>query len=405
MSTPTPTPGSTSRASDRVQPATMGPADELLDPRRRDLITMLSHVMDVSVIDSIGWACLWFADLSVIEALIKAAEQFPLAFPNVAGDSLSNSERRTKAIRAWAVRAGSEDSGEPSEDEATETDESPTKKRRLNPDPRRTSKIPKWIGIQSAQRPLRASSSVTTSSSIRASSLSLGGSASRAEKLCQERDDDTCILTGCSIPIEVAHIFPRSLGKKREEGFKHFWKALRCFWTPQQVEAWKEPVLGPDGVETCSNLMCMTNLAQELWGKAVFALRPLSLSEDKRHLEVQFYWLPMNKYRRTMSVTAVPEPFPCNLSSTNDTYKTVLWNMATDTRVCSGDILTFKTDDPVGHPLPSMELLDMQWILHRVLALSGAANATNKELLPDHAFGVYKEDSDWNSEMEVEEEE
>ncbi|OJJ72154.1 hypothetical protein ASPBRDRAFT_55379 [Aspergillus brasiliensis CBS 101740] len=356
MSTPTPKPDS------------MGPADELLDPRRRDLITMLSHVMDVSVIDSIGRACLWFADLSVIEALIKAAEQSP--WKNLARSALSKNDSRTTAIRAWAVRAGntarsSEDSGEPSEDEATETKESPTKKRRLNPDPRKTSQIPKWI----------------------------------------ERDDDICILTGCSLPVEVAHIFPRSLGKKGTEGVKDFWNALECFWTPQQLEAWKEQVLGPDGVETCSNLMCMTNLAHELWEKAVFALKPLSLSEDKRHLEVQFYWLPMNKYRRTMSVTAVPEPFPRNLSSTNDTYKTVLWNMDTDTRVCSGDILTFKTDDPVGHPLPSMELLNMQWILHRVLALSGAANATEKELFPDHAFGVYEEDSDWNSEMEVEEEE
>lgn len=203
----------------------------------------------------------------------------------------------------------------------------------------------------------------------------------------------------------MAHIFPRSLGKKGAEGVKDFWNALECFWTPQQVEAWKEQVLGPDGVETCSNLMCMTNLAHELWEKAVFALKPLSLSEDKRQLQVQLYWLPMNKYRRTMSVTAAPEPFPRNLSSTNDTYKTWLWNMATHTRVCSGDILTFKTDDPVGHPLPSMELLNMQWILHRVLALSGAANATNKELSPGHAFGVYEEDSDWNSEMEVEEEE
>jgi hypothetical protein len=39
----------------------------------------------------------------------------------------------------------------------------------------------------------------------------------------------------------------------------------------------------------------------------------------------------------------------------------------------SGDIFTLTTDDPEGRPLPSWELLDMQWILQRITAMSGAA--------------------------------
>ncbi|PWY66811.1 hypothetical protein BO94DRAFT_479377 [Aspergillus sclerotioniger CBS 115572] len=357
----------------------MGPADELLDPRRRDLITRLSTIMEIEVIDSIGWACLWFADLSTLEELVTGFERGPLSVSSIISCSLSNTKERAKSIKACKRTAGSnEDLGEPSEDEETETEEPPTKKRRLASDLRKASKR---AGKQTAEQALG-------------------------------HHNDTCILTGCTIPVEVAHIFPKSLGKNIE-GLRDFWKCLQCFWTPQQVKAWKNRFLGSDGTETCSNLICMVNNAHKLWEKAAFALKPLSLSEDERQLEVQFFWLPKHKYRKQVPLTAVPDPFPRNLSSTNDQYKTVLFNNVTDTKLCSGDILTFKTGDPMGHPLPSMELLNMQWVLHRVLALSGAAYATDEELFPDPymsfrratAFGLYEEDSDWDSEMEVDEEE
>jgi hypothetical protein len=39
----------------------------------------------------------------------------------------------------------------------------------------------------------------------------------------------------------------------------------------------------------------------------------------------------------------------------------------------SGDTFTLTTDDPESHPLPSLELLDMQWVLQRLVAMCGAA--------------------------------
>ncbi|GKZ92483.1 hypothetical protein CBS147343_5179 [Aspergillus niger] len=335
MSTSTPTSQSTCPSPNQPL-STMGPADELLDPRRRDLIARLSRYMENPETDSIGWACLWFADLSTMEDLIKACEQNPPTVSRHISAALKKNDQRAQAIRAWASARSSEDSGEPSADEESDTEEPPTKKRRLTSDP------------------------------------------CRAKELCEERDDEKCVLTGCTVPVEVVHIIPRSLGKG-EEGLSDFWEALECYWSPENVSAWKEQVLDPDGADTCSNLMCLVNVARRLWELAVFALKPLSLSEDKRQLEVQFYWLPMNRYRQTMPVTAIPSPFPHNLSSTNAGYTTVLCNIVTRSRISSGDIFTFKTDDPVGHPLPSMQLLDMQWILTRVLALSGAAWVTEEE--------------------------
>jgi hypothetical protein len=52
----------------------------------------------------------------------------------------------------------------------------------------------------------------------------------------------------------------------------------------------------------------------------------------------------------------------------------------------SGDIYTFTTDDPAKLPLPSWELLEMQWVLQRLTAMSGGAG------MPD--FDVYDDDDD-----------
>ena len=39
----------------------------------------------------------------------------------------------------------------------------------------------------------------------------------------------------------------------------------------------------------------------------------------------------------------------------------------------SGEIFELTTNNPETHPLPSWELLEMQWFLQRVVAMSGAA--------------------------------
>ncbi|PWY85124.1 hypothetical protein BO83DRAFT_394569 [Aspergillus eucalypticola CBS 122712] len=160
---------------------------------------------------------------------------------------------------------------------------------------------------------------------------------------------------------------------------------------------WKAQVLGPNGTETCSNLMCMSNLAHKLWETARFALNPLSISEDKKVLKVS----------DSMSSRDIPSPFPDGCVSSikvEGKPNTKLFDIHTEKALRSGDTLTFKTDDPVGHPLPSMELLNMQWALHRVLALSGAADATDEELDPPDPDWLQVEATDEDSEEEVESE-
>jgi hypothetical protein len=42
-------------------------------------------------------------------------------------------------------------------------------------------------------------------------------------------------------------------------------------------------------------------------------------------------------------------------------------------RIRSGEIFTFTTNDPENLPLPSLGLLEMQWVLQRLVGMSGAA--------------------------------
>jgi hypothetical protein len=44
--------------------------------------------------------------------------------------------------------------------------------------------------------------------------------------------------------------------------------------------------------------------------------------------------------------------------------------------ILSGDVVGLRTSDPARLPLPSMAILEMQWVLYRVLALAGAADSS-----------------------------
>lgn len=61
---------------------------------------------------------------------------------------------------------------------------------------------------------------------------------------------------------------------------------------------------------------------------------------------------------------------------------TKLFDCDTERIIKSGEKITLQTDDP----LPSMELLEMQWILNRVKTISGAADIPTDELDPDRDF-------------------
>ncbi|EAU37403.1 predicted protein [Aspergillus terreus NIH2624] len=62
--------------------------------------------------------------------------------------------------------------------------------------------------------------------------------------------------------------------------------------------------------------------------------------------------------------------------------------MTTESKIQSGDLITIRTNDPVNHSLPSVKLLQLQWTLLRVFAMSGVAGASDKDLDPFAGMGT-----------------
>lgn len=87
-------------------------------------------------------------------------------------------------------------------------------------------------------------------------------------------------------------------------------------------------------------------------------------------MDVQFFWLRQYRRQPFVALSSCPA-LPADLQGSVENVK--LFDCETETKICSGHRFTLHTDDPVNKPLPSRELLDMQWVLHRLTALTGSA--------------------------------
>ena len=189
-----------------------------------------------------------------------------------------------------------------------------------------------------------------------------------------------CCVTEAGEPLEVAHIYPYNLRHGEESLQYHFWMRLCMFWPEERVNAWARAVYGPNGTETPTNFITLPSTVHKLWELSRFALKPVDLSSDMKTLRVQFFWLPVNSFvkdREYVAITDLPSWTNHHDASPVDCK---LFNCLTEKKICSGDVITIRTEDPINHPLPSWDLLDMQWVLHSLVALSGAAEASEDDL-------------------------
>ena len=118
-----------------------------------------------------------------------------------------------------------------------------------------------------------------------------------AKKQAKERDHFSCVLTGIEI-VDVAYIYPHHSMKHREEdnsGPRHaFWNLLGMFWPEKKVATW-EAKLFPQGISEKGsnevyNLISLCPNVHSLWEQGLFALKPISKSNNKKTLRVQFFW-------------------------------------------------------------------------------------------------------------------
>jgi hypothetical protein len=201
-----------------------------------------------------------------------------------------------------------------------------------------------------------------------------------AKTLAEQRDNFCCVLTG-SPAKEVVYIYPHcSLNIKEEDIFgpRHiFWANLRIFWPEEKVAAWEAELFprgtSEIGIEGVYNLITLSLNAHIPWNLGAFALKPISVYNDNTILKVQFFW--QKKQKDTQS--------PMNLLTTPFSTKDLDHNEGAfdygitelycgGKRIKSGDFFELKTDDAIARPLPSFQILEMQWFLQRVIGMAGA---------------------------------
>ncbi|KAJ8062621.1 hypothetical protein OCU04_009144 [Sclerotinia nivalis] len=233
--------------------------------------------------------------------------------------------------------------------------------------------------------------------------------------LAEERDKSCCVLTGQS-SIEVAHIYPRHSIKHQEEdlfGQRHiFWDHLRSFWPKEKIAVWEAELfpagINGFGIEKVDNLITLSRNAHDMWARGAFALKPISESNDKTTLKVQFFWQKkQTDLQQTMSLLTTPfstEGLDENIGAyhrVDAVGTTRLYRDRDGEKLRSGDYFTFQTEDPETKPLPSFALLELQWFLQRILGMVGAADVDLPSLsesgsdLDDEIYEeMYEEDYD-----------
>ncbi len=113
--------------------------------------------------------------------------------------------------------------------------------------------------------------------------------------------------------------------------------------------------------------------AHTLWGEPAFALKRIRVSDNMTEMELEFYWLVTPATLSTaqnepaLKLSDKPVIFHPPNSSMEDMFT------LSGRRLLSGDKIILRTADPERMPLPSFDILELQWFLHQVSAMRAAA--------------------------------
>ncbi|KAI3113455.1 hypothetical protein CBS147333_2893 [Penicillium roqueforti] len=206
------------------------------------------------------------------------------------------------------------------------------------------------------------------------------------------RDGNACVLTKFGIHgLHVSHILPFKLNNSSRE---IEWSILEGFWGVDRVMKWKAEIMtiddndGKVDTERVQNLITFMALVHTYWDNTLYALRPISINTKKTSMEVAFHWLPAPgkiTKKASDSIETMRHPFPHDINSFTESPGENICLIHGEMRslIRSGHIFTLETDDPKSKPLPSMELLELQWIRHRIAAMRGAAEDDESEIDSD----------------------
>ena len=189
-------------------------------------------------------------------------------------------------------------------------------------------------------------------------------------------------MTGRTLP-DACHIYPYCLLRKQKADLRRkFWDILETFWSKDQIKTWQNELFSnPDGngKETATNIICLSKDAHAYWNKGYFAIQPTFLSPDKKKLIITFFWQAKFKGDSDENVNLQIQPPSTRDLLDNGEQGTCLTTVSNLHLIKSGERFVLTTDDPVKLPLPSFELLRLQFFLQRVSGMAGAAEPLDLE--------------------------
>ncbi|KAJ5160416.1 uncharacterized protein N7482_007420 [Penicillium canariense] len=202
-----------------------------------------------------------------------------------------------------------------------------------------------------------------------------------------DRDGNKCVLTKHGrTTLQIAHIVLYKVHTSQQEGF---WRWMEPFWGVDEVRRWKTQILGAGetfDTEKVQNMMALACHVDIYWDQPICAFRPIRVNGDNTRMDIAFHWLPLpdKKTRRIDKVPIDEHPYPGMYERTGFTdspgENISVFDMKTRVVIPSGHIFTITTDDPVQKPLPSFQLLELQWILTRIAAMQGAGGDEDSDM-------------------------
>jgi hypothetical protein len=157
------------------------------------------------------------------------------------------------------------------------------------------------------------------------------------------------------------------------------WSVLEMFWGVDETAQCQEILFGPPRltqsgsrtlINRLENLITLSSTAHVYWSHGAFALKHISGGSHQGTTEMvlELHWLPKHpELDRLVHADEIVD------------NRSVLWlddvglfDLPTGRRLCSGHQVTLSTADAMNRPLPDERLIILQWLLSRVLRMSGA---------------------------------
>lgn len=244
-----------------------------------------------------------------------------------------------------------------------------------------------WLQVPQSWEPAGDSASTSTNSDT--DDVSLEEPCSNYESSLNKpsrRDSGACVIKKTEIMV-VAHIYPNFNARDPFHAAK-FWDLAYIFWPSERIRLWKELIFGEQPehnmlhtkvTDACFNSICISPQIYRMWRMGAFALKPLEYNAEMTELEVEWYWLPLQEHSIYDSVPLNKFPLSSSgLDSTrsklNNTINLVIVLSPHEIQIVkTGDRFIFKTKDPENLPLPSKDLLELQFNMQRIVSMAGAA--------------------------------